>query len=63
MCSQCSVERGEQGVVSCLECLECEFRGSGRKMEQLEGSGLGEEEGGMGRTVDWVIRQQELRGL
>ncbi len=62
VCSRCSVERGEEGVVSCLECLESEFRGSETNIEHLEGLGLGEE-GGMGRTVDWVIRQQELRGL
>lgn len=62
VCSQCSVERGEEGVVSCLECLESEFRGSETNIQHLEGSALGEE-GGMGRTVDWVIKQQELRGL
>lgn len=48
--------------MSCLECLESEFRGSETNIEHLEGLGLGEE-GGMGRTVEWVIRQQELRGL
>lgn len=63
VCSQCSVERGEDGVVSCLDCLESEFRGPATKIEHLQVSGLGEGEGGMGRTVDWVIRQQQLRGL
>lgn len=63
MCSQCSVERGEDGVVSCLECLESEFRASERKIEPMEGFDLGEGEGEVGRTVDWVIKQQELRGL
>lgn len=66
MCSQCSVERGEEGVVSCLECLESEFRGSEGEIEHLEGSGQsgeGEGEGEMRRTIDWVMRQEELWGL
>ncbi|KAI9872669.1 MAG: hypothetical protein M1830_001353 [Pleopsidium flavum] len=62
VCSQCCVERGEEGAVSCLECLEIEFRASAERKENMEDlEGIGVLEGEMGRTVDWVLRQQELR--
>ncbi len=61
VCSQCCVERGKEGMVSCLECLESEFRGSVERKQTLEETVSLEDE--MGRTVDWVLRQRNLRGL
>lgn len=61
MCSLCCVERGKEGMVSCLECLESEFRGSVERKQTLEETVSLEDE--MGRTVDWVLRQRNLRGL